>query len=165
MSFNLKMLIPELSDRDLHEVILKNILLANLLPEQYRDLIFLVFKKVEGFYQHQYYEKGDLDSQASQVMVWMGGLSDLTTRQLFGGLIACLSGKTRYVDKPPPNVIAFHQVCKEHSFPAYYFEPVPELEDIVTDEKRAKSLAVAEHRLKLAREMLGKTFIRVNPEK
>lgn len=144
MKSKIDQLIPELSIPEIQDFLKCNILIGNLPIEKQGGMVLLALKKMDLFYKCVSFDYED--TKSLYLGVWVAGLCDITTRQLFGGLINCLTSKTQYIGKPPPNVIAFHHVCKQAQFPASYFDPnaynaIPAPPDDAKEWNRKKALA------------------------
>lgn len=155
------MLLPELTLPDIADLIKVNFLLANLTSDIHKLLILLVIKKLSVYYRYTFFDLSDPKVELIHLPIWMGGLADLTTKSLFGGLLACISGKTQYLDKPPPNVVAFHRICKESSFPEWYYKTEKMIEHIPDDNSSRNSDELARHYMDLCREAIKKVSIRI----
>lgn len=166
MKEKVDMIIPELREEWLNQIVRNNILMMNLSVGIQEYLVVLIIGKLNVFYnyafdkdnqqkQMQAEQQGQLQAwqaqQQNQMQVWIAGLCDLTTRQLLGGIVHCLTGKTKYIEFPPLNVIAFGAVCRDAEFPRDYFEALPVLEH----ERTEASKLAAQGAISEMKKMLG----------
>lgn len=169
MSSDIYRLIPELNQQQLRDSVSKNTLFSKMTPVDQETIVLLYLNKIQMFFSHEYFPLDGSIKYVVNMAAWGGGFYGLTLRQIFGGLFFCLTGRTKYIDKPPPNVIAFYAICKEAEFPRDNIEPLPALEHKTTDGETippgyrkktpaelARSEAIAAVELAKMREILGK---------
>ncbi len=153
-------LIPELKLEKLHDVVRDNILMANLNEDQARDIVNICLNKFWLFFKQAYGEQESKKDEDLVITIWCSALCDLTTRQVFGGLLECIQGKSKYGDKAPPNPVAFHLLCKSSRFPGSYFEPLAQIEELPALEntsKRERSVAIEASAMSKIRDILKTT--------
>jgi hypothetical protein len=125
MNEKINRLIPELKLPEILKLIKTNPSVSSLSFEWQRMIASTVIKKLSSFYNFSFWDRSNREEENLNLYVWEGGISDLNVKSVFAGLIGCILGKTQYIDKPPSNVVAFHRVCKDSSFPASYrLEPL-----------------------------------------
>ena len=120
MNEKVNRLIPELRLPEILKLVKNNPLVSTLNFEWQRTLASTVIKKLSSYYNFSFWDRSRREEENLNLYVWEAGLSDLSVRSIFAGLISCILGQTQYIDKPPANVVAFHKICRDSSFPSSY---------------------------------------------